>query len=111
MTNGSPRFFGITNPGLSATRWLAHVLGAHPDVFVAHGKHALDSVQREDFVRAKHTAGIDSLVHGNDMQDFYAAHCLEEVLTRYQQEKPAARAFGFVHTYTVHTLVRAARNP
>ncbi|MBM4070481.1 MAG: hypothetical protein FJ271_16225 [Planctomycetes bacterium] len=106
----SPRFFGVTNPGLSATRWLAHVLGAHPDVYVAHGKHALDSVQREDFEKAKETAGIDSLVRGNDMAGFYAASTLEEVLTRYQEEKPAARAFGFVHSYTVHTLIRAARH-
>src|SRR5262245_29669801 len=109
MNNLSPRFFGVTNPGLSATRWLAHVLGAHPDVYVAHGKHALDSVQHEDFEKAKETAGIDSLVHGNDMAGFYAASSLEEVLARYQEEMPAARAFGFVHTYTVHTLVRAAR--
>jgi hypothetical protein len=109
--NSSPRFFAVTTPGLSATRWLSYVLAAHPDVYVAHGKHRLDAVVRGDFERSKGSADLDSLVHGNDLFDFYVRASLEEVLLRYQETRPGARALGCVHTYTIESLVRAARRP
>lgn len=113
MPHNSPaqHLFAVTTSGLSATRWLAHVLASHPDVFVAHGKHALDSIQRGDFGKERGSSDIDSLVTGNDLQDFYDSHSLEQVFAHYQETKPAARAHGCVHSYTVDTLVRSARNP
>lgn len=105
------RLFAVTTSGLSATRWLAHVLASHPDVFVAHGKHALNSIQRGDFGKERAGSDIDSLVRGNDLQDFYESRSVEEVFAHYREASPAARALGCVHSYTVDTLVRSARSP
>jgi hypothetical protein len=107
----SPNSFAVTTPGLSATRWLSYVLAAHPEVYVAHGKHRLDAVVRGDFEKSKGSADLDSLIHGNDLRDFYEKASLEEVLTRYQETRPEARALGCVHTYTIDSLIRAARTP
>src|SRR5579864_6627779 len=107
----SGRFFAVTTPGLSATRWLAFVLASNKDVFVAHGKHPLDSVMRGDFQREKGTATVDSLARGNDMRSFYERSSLENVLAQYQRTMPEARAHGCVHSYTIHTLAQAAQNP
>src|SRR5262249_51037932 len=109
--NLSGRFFAVTNPGLSATRWLAFVLASNKDVFVAHGKHALDSVIRGDFQREKTSATVDSLARGNDMRAFYESRSLEDVLRQYRQNMPNARAHGCVHSYTIHTLAQAAERP
>ena len=109
--NRSGRFFAVTNPGLSATRWLAFVLAANKDVFVAHGKHALDSVLHGDFQREKTAATVDSLARGNDRRAFYESRSLEDVLMQYQQIMPQARAHGCVHSYTIHTLALAAECP
>ena len=106
----SPRFFVVTTPGLSATRWLAYVLAEHRDVYVAHGKHSLDAVIRGQFTQEQH-GDRDSLVRGNEMQALYDTHSLEEVFARYQQTKPEARVFGCVHSYTLDGLILAARNP
>jgi hypothetical protein len=113
METNSPsgRFFAVTNPGLSATRWLAHVLASNKDVFVAHGKHQLDSVIGGDFQREKATATVDSLARGNDLRDFYESRSLENVLTHYTQIMPQAHAHGCVHSYTIHTLAEAAQGP
>lgn len=102
-----PRYFAVTSPGLSATRWLARVLASHPDVFVAHGKHQLDDVARGNFARDRDHAHQASLEHGNDLADFYESHSLEAVLSRYRAVKPGAKAWGCVHTYTLDSLLRA----
>jgi hypothetical protein len=109
--NQYPRCFVVTTPGLSATRWLAYVLAEHPDVYVAHGKHALDAVIRGQFTQEQQNGDRDSLVRGNAMQALYDKHSLEAVFTRYQQTKPEARVFGCVHSYTLDGLVLAARSP
>ena len=110
-TKAKPRFFAVTTPGLTATRWLTYVLASRPDVFVAHGKFALDSVSNGDFHKEQETASIDSLTRGNETRTFYEDHSLAEVHAAYQTIKPAAHAFGSVHSYTMHTLVQAAREP
>jgi GT2 family glycosyltransferase len=110
-TESSPRFFAVTTSGLTATRWLTYVLASHSDVFVAHGHCALDSVIDGDFRKEKETAGLESLTRGNEARGFYDSHSLEEVLAAYQAIKPQARACGFVHSYTMHTLIQAARSP
>src|SRR6516164_4176910 len=90
-TNSPPgRFFAVTNPGLSATRWLAFVLASNKDVFVAHGKHQLDSVIGGDFQREKAMATVDSLARGNDLRDFYESRSLEDILAHYKQVMPGA---------------------
>src|SRR5882724_8907772 len=109
-TVSSSRLFVVTTPGLSATRWLAYVLASHPDVFVAHGKHALDAVIRGDFRKEKETANHMSLESGNDMWEFYQQRNLEEVYARYRLIKPEARAFGCVHSYTIDALIRSAKS-
>jgi len=109
--NQSPRFFVVTTPGLSATRWLAYVLAEHPDVYVAHGKHALDAVIRGQFTQEQQSGDRDSLMRGNEMQALYDRHSLEEVFARYQQTRPEARVYGCVHSYTLDGLILAARNP
>ena len=111
-TNSPPgRFFAVTNPGLSATRWLAFVLASNKDVFVAHGKHQLDSVIGGDFQREKATATVDSLARGNDLRDFYESRSLEDILAHYKRVMPEARVHGCVHSYTIHTLAEAAQSP
>src|ERR1700736_1604131 len=111
MTAGakSLRYFTVTTPGLTATRWLSHVLASHPDVYVAHGKFALDSVLAGDFHKEKETAHIESLTRGNQTRDFYEQRPLEEVLALYRGIKPGARAYGCVHSYTMHTLAQAVQ--
>jgi hypothetical protein len=103
-------YFAVTTPGLSATRWLSHVLAAHPDVYVAHGKFALDSVIAGDFLKEKGTANLESLTRGNETRDFYETRPLEEVLTLYRGIRPGARAYGCVHSYTLHALALAAES-
>jgi hypothetical protein len=107
----SPRFFAVTSPGVSATRWLAYVLAAHDDVYVAHGKHPLDSVVRGHFNQEKQNTDLDSLLRGNAMRAWYEEQSLEEVFVRFQETKPQARVFGCIHSYTLDSLIRAARNP
>ncbi|HWY85619.1 MAG TPA: hypothetical protein VNX28_02790 [Gemmataceae bacterium] len=113
MTVGakSSRYFAVTTPGLTATRWLSHVLASHPDVYVAHGKFALDSVIAGDFHKEKETAHLESLTRGNQTREFYEQRSLEEVLALYRGIKPGARAHGCVHSYTMHTLAQAAQHP
>ena len=110
-TDSLPRFFAVTTPGLSATRWLSFVLAARPDVFVAHGKHPLDAVVQGQFSEEKEKTDLDSLVHGNTMRELYEGQSLETVLARFQETRPQARVFGCVHSYTVNTLMQAARSP
>jgi hypothetical protein len=107
----SPRFFAVTTPGLSATRWLAYVLTAHPDVYVAHGKHALDALVQGQFTQEQQTSDALSLVRGNEMRELYEGASLEEVFACYQQTRPEACVYGCVHSYTLDSLIRAARNP
>jgi hypothetical protein len=104
------RYFAVTTAGLTATRWLSHVLASHPDVYVAHGKFALDSVIAGDFHKEKETANRESLSRGNETRVFYETRPLEEVLTLYRGIKPNARAYGCVHSYTMHTLAQAAHS-
>ncbi|HEY7426265.1 MAG TPA: hypothetical protein VH682_18685 [Gemmataceae bacterium] len=111
QTDASPRFFAVTTPGVSATRWLAHVLAAHADVYVAHGKHPLDAVMRGNFNQEKRNTDLDSLMRGNAMRQLYEEQSLEEVFARFQETKPEARVFGCVHSYTLDALIRAARSP
>jgi hypothetical protein len=107
----SLRYFAVTTPGLTATRWLSHVLASHPDVYVAHGKFALDSVMAGDFHKEKETAHLESLTRGYQTRDFYEQRPLEEVLALYRGIKPGARAYGCVHSYTMHALAQAAQRP
>jgi hypothetical protein len=105
----STPFFAVTTSGRTASRWLSHVLAAHPEVFVAHGKFALDSVVGGDVCREKDSADVQALFVVDDLRSFYERRSLEEVLAAYQNAKPRTRAFGSVHSYTMHTLARAAR--
>jgi hypothetical protein len=106
-----PRRFAVTTSGLSATRWLSQVLVSHPDVFVAHGKFALDAVAARNFEHDKTAASLLSLTRGNDLRAFYDSHSVEEVFAAYEQIRPYARAWGCVHSYTVHTLAMASSTP
>ena len=107
----NPRFFAVTSPGLSATRWLSFALASHPNVYVAHGKHRLDAVIAGDVSWERQFAGRDSLESGNDLRDFYETHSVEAVLSRYREVKPNAVAFGSVHSYTIESLIRSVESP
>src|SRR5689334_7225686 len=71
--------FLVTTPGLSATRWLSFVLASHPDVYVAHGKHSLESVVERRFDRERQQGDTASLTLGNVMSEFYRCRSLGEV--------------------------------
>jgi hypothetical protein len=93
--------FLVTTPGLSATRWLSFVLASRPDVFVAHGKHSLESVVEGRFENERASGDASSLALGNVMSDFYRCRTLDEVFETYRRIKPRARACGNVHSYTL----------
>lgn len=107
----NPRFFAVTSPGLSASRWLSFVLASHPKVYVAHGKHRLDAVIAGDYSWERQFAGRDSLESGNDLRDFYETQSVEAVLSQYREVKPDAVAFGCVHSYTIESLIRSVESP
>ncbi|MCH8293020.1 tetratricopeptide repeat protein [Candidatus Poribacteria bacterium] len=109
-THSDPRFFLVTTPGLSATRWLSFVLASHEDVFVAHGKHSLISVIQGDFTREKRADDVESFTKGNELKDFYASRSVNEVFEVYQAIMPGARAYGNVHSYTIETLMKAVKS-
>jgi hypothetical protein len=111
MKQREPRFFAATTPGRTATRWLSVVLASHPDVFVAHGKFALDSVSGGTLKQEKETANIQALSRGNSLRALYESRPLEEILHVYQEARPEARALGCVHSYSLHALAQAARHP
>src|SRR5215468_7103295 len=94
----SPSYFAVTTPGLTATRWLSHVLASHPDVYVAHGKFALDSVTNENFAKERESATLESLARGNETRAFYEKRPLEEVFSLYRGMSAKARAHGCVHS-------------
>jgi hypothetical protein len=93
--------FLVTTPGLSATRWLSFVLASRPDVFVAHGKHSLESVVAGRFENERASGDASSLALGNVMRDFYRCRTLDEVFETYRRINPGARAIGNVHSYTL----------
>ena len=97
--------FLVTTPGLSATRWLSFVLASHPDVYVAHGKHSLESVVERRFDRERQQGDTASLTLGNVMSEFYRCRSLADVFGVYGYIKPDARACGNVHTYTLSELL------
>ena len=106
--SGPPQRFLVTTPGLSATRWLSFALASHPAVFVAHGKHPLDSVMRGEFLREKKIDDAESLTQGNLAADFYARESLDGIFDAYLELLPAARALGNVHTFTLEALMKKA---
>jgi hypothetical protein len=101
---GATRFL-VTTPGLSATRWLSFVLASHPDVFVAHGKHSLESIAHGRFESERQRGDSSSLALGNVMSDFYRCRSLAEVFQTYRDFMPTARAIGNVHSYTLNELL------
>ena len=99
------RKFLVTSQGVSATKWLAVALASHPDVFVAHGKHALDAVVSGDLARESRLSDRESIASGNVLAAWYAATSLEEVFAAYARVKPDARAIGSIHSYALHGLI------
>ena len=110
-TYASPQRFLVTTPGLSATRWLCFVLASHRDVFVAHGKHPLDSIYRSEFLREKQIDDEESMTQGNLMAPFYTESSLAEMFAKYHELLPAARALGNVHTFTIEALMAKTGEP
>jgi len=106
----SPKKFIVTTPGLSATRWLSFVLALHDDVFVAHGKHSLDSVVNGNVERERQLGDVESLTLGNKMAAFYQETPLSDVFKAYREIMPAAKAYGAVHTYTLTSLAQYQDN-
>ena len=101
--------FLVTTPGASATRWVSFALAARRDVYVTHGKFALDSVTGSSLDTERHDGDHGSLTRGNALRDFYAARTLAEIFDAYRAFAPAARAHGNVHTFTVHELLLPMR--
>lgn len=95
----APHRFLVTSRGASATRWLCFALASQADVFVAHGKHALQSIQQGRFDDERRQDDTASLALGNVMSDFYRCRSLDEVFDIYRYLQPGAQASGNVHTY------------
>src|ERR1700752_296739 len=91
--------FLVTTPGLSATRWLSFVLASRPDVYVAHGKHSLESIVHGRFDKERQSGDRSSLALGNVMSEFYHCRSLSEVFDIYREFMPRAMAYGNVHSY------------
>jgi hypothetical protein len=99
-----PHRFIATSRGASATRWICFVLASNPDVFVAHGKHSLESVRRSDFDSERRQDDTISLALGNVMADFYRCRPFAEVFDIYRCLQPDAQACGNVHTYQLEEV-------
>ena len=100
----SPRRFLVTTTGLTASRWLSFALASHPDVFVSHGKHPLDSVLNGSFTREKKIDDKESFTLGNKMAPFYQDTPLDQIFGAFSVLKPGARAVGNVHAFTIDAL-------
>lgn len=105
-THDRPRKFLVTSQGVSATKWLAVALASHPDVFVAHGKHALDAVVTGELARESSTGDHESITTGNVLASWYADTALADVFAAYARVKPGVLAVGSVHSYTLDTLMK-----
>ncbi len=99
-----PHHFLVTSRGASATRWLSFALASHPGVFVAHGKHYLQSIRDGHFETERRNDDTASLALGNVMSDFYRCRSLDEVFDIYSHLQPAAQSCGNVHTYQLEEL-------
>jgi hypothetical protein len=106
MNDPETRRFLVTTPGLCATRWLSFVLASRPDVFVTHGKHALDSVIHGRFESERQLGDASSLALGNVMSSFYRCRSLTEVFEHYSSLMPGAAAIGNVHSYTLSEVMQ-----
>ncbi len=100
----APRRFLVTSRGASATRWLCFALASQPDVFVAHGKHSLQSIQQGRFDDERRQDDAASLALGNVMSDFYRCRSLDEVFDVYRHLHPGAQASGNVHSYQLEEV-------
>ena len=100
----------VTTPGASATRWLSFALACHPDVYVTHGKFALDSVSRHELDEEHRQGDRGSLTRGNELREYYAARTLDEIFAAYREAAPAARVHGNVHTFTIGELLQRETN-
>lgn len=103
--------FIVTSQGLAATRWLCHVLAAHGDVYVAHGRHSLESIVSEGAkVRDLEdcNSSYDSLTLGIQLITFYETQTLAEIFTAYKTTMPSAKAYGCVHSFSLRTLIEKA---
>lgn len=99
--------FSVVSYGYSASRWMAFTLASQPEVFVAHGTYALDSIMEGD-AEAERNQGkagdrLDSLTRGRtDLQ--LKNYTLTELYRLYQQDYPQKKAYGNVHTFVPREL-------
>jgi hypothetical protein len=100
----------VTTPGASATRWLSFALACHSDVYVTHGKFALDSVSQHGLDEEHRQGDRGSLTRGNELREFYAARTLDEIFAAYREAAPGAKAHGNVHTLTIGELLQREKN-
>lgn len=100
----------VTTPGASATRWLSFALASHPDVYVTHGKFALDSVSRQGLDEEHRQGDRGSLTRGNELREFYAVRTLDEIFAAYREAVPSAAVHGNVHTFTIGELLQREEN-
>jgi hypothetical protein len=105
MNATETRRFLVTTPGLCATRWLSFVLASRPDVYVAHGKHSLESIAYGQFKTERQQGDKASLALGNVMGEFYRRRSLTDVFEIYHDFMPSAVAIGNVHTYTLSEVL------
>jgi len=98
------RKFLVTTPGLSATRWLSFALKLRPDVFIAHGKHPLNSIIDGEFSSEKNKDDADSFLLGNKIADFYNNKSLDLIFEQFLKIMPEAKAIGNVHAFTLEHL-------
>jgi hypothetical protein len=101
--------FLVTTPGASATRWVSFALASRPDVYVTHGKFALDSITQGDLHDERRDGDQASLTRGNELRTFYAQRSLADIFEAYRQVAPTACVHGNVHTFTIHELLERER--
>ena len=101
--------FLVTTPGASATRWVSFALASRPDVYVTHGKFALDSVTQGDLHDERKDGDQASLTRGNELRTFYAQRTLAGIFEAYRQFAPTTSVHGNVHNFTIHELLERER--
>ncbi|WP_067217228.1 hypothetical protein [Marinomonas gallaica] len=99
--------FSVVSYGYSASRWVAFALASHPDVFVAHGTYALNSIMdgNPEAERDKGASGdrLDPLTRGRtDLQ--LKDYSLGELYELCQTQYPGRASYGNVHTFVPREL-------
>jgi hypothetical protein len=95
-----PKYFLVTSPGYTATRWLARVLNSHPEIACNHSAGA-EALERDYTLRELRELAEEKFGRRDDRS-------ATQFLREFAERHPAARAVGNVHRYSLTALRRNA---